>query len=226
MDIARIRRDDIGYPTSLRACLRDSTPLVLSLLGNQELLNSRPAAVFCSVQCPGDLIMKTYDLACDLRDRGVPVISGFHSPMEKECLRLLLRGFQPVLICLARGIEGMRIPPEWKKPLAEDRLLILSGFLPEKRRVTAELAQARNRIAAALANWISVTYAAPGSKTEKFCREVLAWGIPLYTFEAKENAYLGARGVKFITKETMAQEFGLQSPKECNPQASLAGFDP
>jgi hypothetical protein len=34
--------------------------------------------------------LKTYDLARDLRDADVPVIGGFHTPMEKECLRLLL----------------------------------------------------------------------------------------------------------------------------------------
>jgi len=27
-----------------------------------------------------------------MRDEGVTVISGFHSPIEKECLRILLRG--------------------------------------------------------------------------------------------------------------------------------------
>jgi predicted Rossmann fold nucleotide-binding protein DprA/Smf involved in DNA uptake len=190
MEIARVRTDDLGYPTSLRACLRDSTPPVLFLLGNQELLTCRPLGIFCSVQCPGALILKTYDLARAMRDAGVPVISGFHSPMEKECLRLLLRGIQPVLICLARGIERMRIPPEWKKPLAEDRLLILSGFLPEKHRVTAELAQARNRIAAALADKVFVAYASPGSKTETFCRDVIGWGKLLFTVDCKENQVL------------------------------------
>jgi predicted Rossmann fold nucleotide-binding protein DprA/Smf involved in DNA uptake len=190
MEIARVRTDDLGYPTSLKACLKDSTPPVLFLLGNQELLTCRPLGIFCSVQCPGALILKTYDLACALRDAGVPVISGFHSPMEKECLRLLLRGIQPVLICLARGIERMRIPPDWKKPLAEDRLLILSGFLPEIRRVTAELAQARNRIAAALADKVFVVYASPGSRTETFCRDVIGWGKLLFSVDSKENQVL------------------------------------
>jgi len=190
MGFARVRKDDLGYPTLLRTCLSDATPPVLFLLGNRELLTCRPLGVFCSVQCPGTLILKTYDLACALRDAGVPVISGFHSPMEKECLRLLLRGTQPVLVCLARGIERMRIPPEWKNPLAEDRLLILSGFPPGKRRVTAELAQARNRIAAALADKVFVAYSSPGSKTERFCRDVIGWGKLLFTVDCEENQVL------------------------------------
>ena len=30
---------------------------------------------------------------------GVPMIGGFHTPMEQECLEVLLRGQQPVVIC-------------------------------------------------------------------------------------------------------------------------------
>jgi HEPN domain-containing protein len=45
--------------------------------------------------------------------RGVTVVGGFHAPMERECLTILLRGAQPVILCPARNI-GMRIRPEYK----------------------------------------------------------------------------------------------------------------
>jgi hypothetical protein len=56
------------------------------------LLNHRLLGFLCSRRCPGDLILRTYDLIRALRDAGVPVVGGFQSPMEKECLELLLRG--------------------------------------------------------------------------------------------------------------------------------------
>ena len=87
--------------------------------GNLGLLNQPLTALFCSNRCPGDLILKTYDLARAMRDAGVPVIGGFQTPMEKECLRLLLRGSQPVVICPARGIENMRIPRDWRTALRD-----------------------------------------------------------------------------------------------------------
>ena len=71
--------------------------------GNLDMLEERLTALFCSVRCPGDLILKTYDLARLLRDAGTPVIAGFQSPMEKDCLEILLRGRQPVVICPARA---------------------------------------------------------------------------------------------------------------------------
>jgi len=40
------------------------------------------------------------------------VISGFHTPAEKECLRILLRGAQPIIICPARSIEPIFL--SWK----------------------------------------------------------------------------------------------------------------
>jgi hypothetical protein len=74
------------------------------------------------------LILDTYDLASALRDAGIPVIGGFHSPMERECLDLLLRGKQPVVVCPARSIHRMRISKLWKAPLDDGRRLIPSPF--------------------------------------------------------------------------------------------------
>ena len=54
------------------------------------------------------------------------MIGGFQTPMEKEYLRLLLRGSQPVVICPAPCIENMRVPIEWRPAFYEERLLILS----------------------------------------------------------------------------------------------------
>ena len=78
-------------------------------LGNIDISKKPLLGLFCSVKCPGDLILRTYDLARVLREKGVPVISGFHTPIEKDCLDLLLRGVQPLICCPARGIQGMRL---------------------------------------------------------------------------------------------------------------------
>ena len=96
--------------------------------GNLSLLDEPLTALFCSQRCPGDLILKTYDLARAMRDAGVPVIGGFQTPMERECLRLLLRGRQPVVVCPARGIDNMRVPRDWRAAIDDGRLLVLSPF--------------------------------------------------------------------------------------------------
>jgi predicted Rossmann fold nucleotide-binding protein DprA/Smf involved in DNA uptake len=90
----------------------------------------------------------------------------------------------------------MRIPAEWRGPLVQGRLLLLSPFEARFRRATAGLAERRNRFVAALADAVFIAHASPGGKTESLCREVVAWGKPLWTIASPENANLFALGAK------------------------------
>lgn len=56
-------------------------------LGNLDILAMPLSGFFCATRCPGNVILRTYDLTLALREAGVPVIGGFHTPMEKECWR-------------------------------------------------------------------------------------------------------------------------------------------
>lgn len=193
-EVVRIMRDSAGYPVALRECLGDRAPGAIWAQGSPGLLQEKPVALLCSVKCPGNLILKTYDLARSLRDAGVTVIGGFHSPMERECLDLLLRGKQPVIVCVARRLTSSRLLTKFTIPLKEGRLLFLSRFGPKVRRATVETAVARNEVVAALADRVFVPYASGASKTEALCRKVLEWGKPLLTFDNSENSSLIALG--------------------------------
>ena len=177
-------------------------------IGNLSLLDAPLTALFCSNRCPGDLILKTYDLARAMRDTGVPVIGGFQTPMERECLRLLLRGEQPVVICPARGIDAMRIPRDWRPALDDGRLLVLSPFPSTVRRPRAELAAQRNDLVADLAQRVFIAHAAPGSRTEAFARTLAASGKPLLTLDSAANGNLVAMGAGTIPMRSV--ENGLR----------------
>ena len=85
-------------------------------------------ALFCSTKAPASILLQVHDLAQQWRTGGVTVISGFHSPVEQECLAVLLRGPQPVIVCPARSLDRMRLKREYKEPMAVGRLLLLSSF--------------------------------------------------------------------------------------------------
>ena len=192
---ALIRPGEQHYPRGLDL-LGEKAPRNFSAIGNLDHLGRPLFALFCSVKCPGNLILKTYDLARQLRDQGVAVIGGFHSPMEREVLTILLKGKQPIIICPARSIETLRIRREWRAPLDQGRLLILSPFGKAQKRATTVLAERRNLFVAALADKVLVAYASPNSKTESLCGKVVAWGKPLLTFPSPDNQSLIALGAK------------------------------
>jgi predicted Rossmann fold nucleotide-binding protein DprA/Smf involved in DNA uptake len=162
-------------------------------LGDRQLLDNTWTAFFCSVRCPGNLILKAYDLAQKWRAENQPVISGFHSPVEREVLRILLRSTVPVSIVLARCLPK-RVPPEFHRPLEEGRLLLLSPFDAKTKRATQETAARRNEVVAALADKVFVAYAACGGKTDGFCRAVVGTAKPCMTFDDPRTVNLQAVG--------------------------------
>jgi predicted Rossmann fold nucleotide-binding protein DprA/Smf involved in DNA uptake len=177
LQASSISRCDSGYPARLRERLGEDAPPELTTIGNLDLITLPKTALFCSARCPGKVILTTYDQAANWRDTGRCIISGFHSAVEKECLQILLRGSQPIIICPARALP-QRVPSELKKPLAAGRLLILSAFTATAKRVTAELAALRNEFVAALADDVFIAHATVGGRLETLTRRLRAWGIP------------------------------------------------
>ncbi|MEW6263926.1 MAG: hypothetical protein AB1641_12695 [Thermodesulfobacteriota bacterium] len=131
-----------------------------------------------------------------MREAGLAVIGGFHSPLEKDCLDILLKGRQPVVICPGRGLEKMRLPRNWQGPLDDGRLLLISPFEPGTHRVTEKLALARNRFVAALAEAVIVAHASAGSKIEQLGGEVVAWGKKVFAIKDEKNHNLISLGAR------------------------------
>jgi len=184
------------YPPVLRRRL-DSYPLSgLSYIGKLEILEKRLMGWFCSSRCPGEVVLRTYDLARTCRDQGIVVVSGFHSRMEKEFFRFLARGTQPMVVCPARGLHRMRLPSGWREALSQDRLLVISPFAPGCHRLTAGLARERNRFVAQLADEIFVAHASAGGKTEDLCQWIRSRGKPWLTIDCAENGELIAMGAR------------------------------
>lgn len=178
--------------------LRLQTPERITIHGNLEIF-SQPfnsiLALFCSQQAPASVLLTLQDLAHHWREHGPTIISGFHSPSEQEVFNVLLRGPTPIIHCLARGIETMRLKPEWKKPVEEGRLLLMSPFNDSVKRPTAETAIYRNQFVSALAGEVLIAHAAPRSKTEALAKELMGLGKPIYTLDHPTNKNLQDLGV-------------------------------
>jgi predicted Rossmann fold nucleotide-binding protein DprA/Smf involved in DNA uptake len=199
--IRRLTKGGSEYPDHLLGCLRAVAPDVVWARGDVVLVSRGCVALTASRRCPGSPIVQAMDLARALRDAGVVVVSGFHSPLERDCFGFLVRGDQGVIWCPARTIGPYRIPRERQQAVDEGRLLLLSPFDSTHRRQTAELARRRNEFVAALADVVIIAYADPGGSLESLAPRALDWGKPVLTLAVPETENLVALGAEAFTIE-------------------------
>ncbi|MBS3933561.1 MAG: DNA-processing protein DprA [Truepera sp.] len=151
----------------------------LTGLGNLELLHQPLVGVVSSRQCPARLIIAAQDWAKTARAQGLALVGGFHSPVEQEILRVVLKGTGSVVLCPARGLGGMRLTAELDRVLEAGRLLLVSPFGDGVRRADSRRAERRNRLVVALASRLLVIHAAPGGATEQLARLAASRGKAL-----------------------------------------------
>jgi predicted Rossmann fold nucleotide-binding protein DprA/Smf involved in DNA uptake len=140
--------------------------------GNASLLDSQLNALLCSKACPGDKIIEAIDFAQRWRAENRAVISGFHTPVEKECLRIFLRGPQHIVICPARGLDPFLLPAEWQQKFKRGEILIISPFDSSVRRPTKETAELRTRLVLSFARSKTVIHAQPGGLIRRILEEM------------------------------------------------------
>lgn len=131
--------------------------------GPPELLSRPVTAFLCSTRCPGDKVLEAYDWARRQCDEGGAVISGFHTPVEKDVLAILARRGAHILWVPARDLPK-RIPKALQPAFEEGRLVILSPFPSgQPSRPTKASCSLRNRF---ILNWTTdhyIPHVAPGS---------------------------------------------------------------
>ena len=140
--------------------------MIKESLGNIELLKLSKTAFLCSRQVPASVVLKCYDWAIGQREAGNCVISGFHSQLEKDVFHYLLKGKQPIIIALARGMKE-KLEPELIQPMEEGRLLIISPFERSVKRMSSDLAKVRNRLMIDLSAHVVIGFASAGGNLEK-----------------------------------------------------------
>jgi len=131
--------------------------------GPFKLLKNPATAFLCSTQCPGDKILEAYDWARRQCDTGGTVISGFHTPVEKDVLAILARRGANIIWVPARALPK-HIPMDLQPAFDEGRLAILSPFSPgQHSRPTRASCAARNRFVVGQAHSRYIPHIAAGS---------------------------------------------------------------
>jgi predicted Rossmann fold nucleotide-binding protein DprA/Smf involved in DNA uptake len=178
LEVVTLTPSHASWPRHLNERLEATAPAELWAVGNHEILARRKLSLFCSVHCPVHVLQAAAGVVHELRNDDVAVVSGFHSPVEKECLRVLLEDNVPALVAFARGLERIRIPSAWRRPLKEGRLLVISSFDDLPRSPTRKSSRQRNELIAAMSDEVLILHAEPGGNIERLTRMIDRWRIP------------------------------------------------
>ena len=118
-----------------------------------------------SQRCPADVVLKSYDWAREQRTKGVTVICGNHSQIEKDVFDILLKGDQPIILALARGLMK-----NWRTDvllaIKSQRLLVIAPFNKEITKVTRKNAEIRNRLIITTADELVIGYKTSGGQLD------------------------------------------------------------
>ena len=126
----------------------------MDLSGNKDLLDRELVAFFASRKATPHDTQLALQWAESICQTDKVVISGFHSPLEKEVLNILLEHHHPVIFALGRALYK-RVPPHLQTAFDEGNLLFVSfrGYA----RHSWNTAQQRNWAVAGLADEVYFT---------------------------------------------------------------------
>ena len=121
-------------------------------LGNKELLKKRKVGFLASRKISTLSVLPTLDWAMQMsKQEETAIVSGFHSRMEKDVLKILLQGKCGIIIVLARGMYR-KIPQEYTEVLIQQRILFISFEKDSVTRVSEISAHRRNEYVKSLAD--------------------------------------------------------------------------
>ena len=156
---------------------RVSPEFVAQILGtgNTALLLEPLLGLIGSRECPGQVLLETLEYVPEWVKSGCALVSGFHSPLEQQVQRSVLRRKGRVVKVLARGLDpdrsSLRLTPEEGLALRESRLLVISPFCSDVTRTTRVTSLQRNRFVLALSDKTVVPHVSSGSPMEGLLRD-------------------------------------------------------
>ena len=121
----------------------------MDLSGNKELLDHPLVAFFASRTAPPEALTLAEQWAHDIAHTNKVVISGFHSPIERAVLDILLSHGCSVVIALGRSLYH-KIPSHLQEAFDANRILFLS--FRHAARPSFSNSQTRNWLTADLAS--------------------------------------------------------------------------
>ncbi|MEI7526895.1 MAG: DNA-binding protein [Mariniphaga sp.] len=142
----------------------------MEYLGNIDLLKIPKTAFLCSQKCPAEVVLKSYEWAKRQREAGNCIVCSNHSIIEKDVFEILLKGNQPLIYVLPRGLKT-KWDAALTRAIENKRLLIVTPFTQDIKWVTRETSEKKNEFIVLITDQIVVGFANPGGQLEKLLKD-------------------------------------------------------
>lgn len=109
---------------------------------------------------------KSYEWAKQQRAEESCIVCGNHSQREKDVFEILLKGKQPLILVLPRGLKK-RWSKVWLNNIDIGRLLIISPFRRDVSRITRDTAVVKNQTIIEISDNIVIGFKTQSGQLDK-----------------------------------------------------------
>jgi predicted Rossmann fold nucleotide-binding protein DprA/Smf involved in DNA uptake len=164
-------------------------------LGEPTILNRRLFGIISARQIDSDLALKSADLLKPLGSlKEIAFIGGWHSPLEKEALKILLAEGASIVCCVSKSLGRFVPSAEVKHRVSQGEALLLTHCSPRAKRISREASMQRNELVMGLSTALLVLSAPAGSASLRLAQRALTKGKRILTPEHWVNSGLLAAG--------------------------------
>lgn len=112
------------------------------------------------------MVLKSYEWAKQQRAEESCIVCGNHSQIEKDVFEILLKGKQPLILVLPRGLKK-RWSKVWLNNIDIGRLLIISPFRRDVSRITRDTAVVKNQTIIEISDNIVIGFKTQSGQLDK-----------------------------------------------------------
>jgi predicted Rossmann fold nucleotide-binding protein DprA/Smf involved in DNA uptake len=194
---------EVTPPTGVEAFLRGK-PSKLWGVGDPAILNHRLLGIISARQVDSDLALETARLLKQLVSlEDAAFVSGWHSPLEEEALRILLAQEATVVLCVAKSLDRFIPSMGVESRVTDGKALLLTHCSTKAKRITRNASMRRNELIVELVKALLVLSAPEGSASLSLAKSALRRGKFVLTPEHPMNKELLASGALPATLDNL-----------------------
>jgi predicted Rossmann fold nucleotide-binding protein DprA/Smf involved in DNA uptake len=194
---------EITLPNGVEGFFRGKPPKLWGV-GEPAILNHRLLGIISARQADPALELKASQLLKQLASlKDVAFVSGWHSPLEEEALRILLAHEAIIVLCVAKSLDRFTPSMGVESRVTDGKTLILTHCSTKAKRITRNASLRRNELIVELAKILLVLSAPEGSASLNLAKSVLRRGKVVVTPEHPMNKELLASGALPATLDNL-----------------------